>query len=104
MKPVKAPANAISSPIASWKPSFAPSLYTLDKIHKAYSSFKKKTLAAGIKCEKSGFMGWSQACHLWSSLVLLKVLDMTKLMVDRVQVLEAVERGLKKEIYIQRNT
>ena len=48
-------------------------------------------------------MGWPQAFHLWQSVVLLKVLDMTKLVVNRVQVLEAEERGLKKEIYVQLN-
>ena len=33
------------------------------------------------------------ACHLWQGLVLLLVLNMTKFMVDRVQVLEAEENG-----------
>ena len=36
------------------------------------------------------------ACHLWQGLVLLLVLDMTKFMVDRVQVLEAEEKVLKR--------
>ena len=51
-------------------------------------------LAVRTKCEKSVFLGQPQACHLWQGLVLLIVLDMTKLMVDCVQVLEAGERGL----------
>ena len=68
-----APAMAISSPMASWKPSLAPSRYT-------WGNYQKYLAVL---------------CHLWKCLVLLLVLDVTQLVVNSVQVLEIKVPALK---------